>query len=169
MFRLRHLFSLTALAVALACGAPAPAQTIIDEWSSIKVPPPPELKPVTLEPKTTALLAMDMIKQFCNMELRPRCVASIPRIEKLLAEARAKGVTIIYTLLPSANPNGAARVLVYPLPGDTRKANPPAPGAPGPKSMLVAPGAGRANAPKDKGFRSAITGGTPARGAALAV
>jgi hypothetical protein len=31
MFRLRHLFSLAALAVALACGAPAPAQTIIDE------------------------------------------------------------------------------------------------------------------------------------------
>src|SRR6476469_934456 len=61
MYRLR----IAALAVALACGAPAPAQNIVDEWSSVKPPAPPELKPVTLDPKTTALLAMDMIKQFC--------------------------------------------------------------------------------------------------------
>ena len=76
MFRLRHLLSLAALAVALACGAPAPAQTIIDEWSSVKTPPAPELKPVMADPKTTALLMMDFIKQFCNTEGRPRCVAS---------------------------------------------------------------------------------------------
>ena len=62
MFRLRHLMSLAALAVALAYGAPAPAQTIIDEWSSVKVPPPPELKPITVDAKTTALLVMDLIK-----------------------------------------------------------------------------------------------------------
>jgi len=100
MLRLRHLLSLAALAVALAYGAPAPAQTIVDEWSSVKAPPPPELKPVTLDPKTTALLVMDLFKQICNMERRPRCIASIPRIEKLLAEARTKGVTIVYTPCP---------------------------------------------------------------------
>ena len=116
MFRLRHLMSLAAVAVALAYGAPAPAQTIVDEWSSVKVPPPPELKPVTVDAKTTALLVMDLIKQFCNTELRPRCVASIPRIEKLLADARAKGVTIIYTLVPTAGPNVPAPAIGDTLP-----------------------------------------------------
>ena len=54
MFRLRHLAALAALRSPWLWGACA-AQTIIDEWSSVKVPPPPELKPVTADPKTTAL------------------------------------------------------------------------------------------------------------------
>ena len=95
---------LAALAAVLVYAAPAPAQTIIDEWASVKAPPPPALKPVTLEPKTTALLVIDLIKQLCNEQRRPRCVASIPKIQKLLAEARAKGVTVIYTLFPSPSP-----------------------------------------------------------------
>ena len=167
MFRLRHLFSLTALAVALACGAPAPAQTIIDEWSSIKVPPPPELKPVTLEPKTTALLAMDMIKQFCNMELRPRCVASIPRIEKLLAEARAKGVTIIYTLVPTAGPNVPAPVIGDTLPAVAPKGNEPVIVSFVDKFMLGDKDTGLANILKDKGITTVITVGSAAHGAVL--
>jgi nicotinamidase-related amidase len=36
--------------------------------------------------------------------MRPRCVASIPKVQKLLAEARAKGVYVIYTLFPSPRP-----------------------------------------------------------------
>ncbi len=39
------------------------------------MPPAPQLKPVTLDPKTTALLVIDMIKQTCNEKMRPRCVA----------------------------------------------------------------------------------------------
>ena len=167
MFWLRHLFSLTALAVALACGAPAPAQTIIDEWSSIKVPPPPELKPVTLEPKTTALLAMDMIKQFCNMELRPRCVASIPRIEKLLAEARAKGVTIIYTLVPTAGPNVPAPVIGDTLPAVAPKGNEPVIVSFVDKFTLGDKDTGLANILKDKGITTVITVGSAAHGAVL--
>ena len=167
MFRLRHLLSLTALAVALACGAPAPAQTIIDEWSSIKVPPPPELKPVTLEPKTTALLAMDMIKQFCNMELRPRCVASIPRIEKLLAEARAKGVTIIYTLVPTTGPNVPAPVIGDTLPAVAPKGNEPVIVSFVDKFMLGDKDTGLANILKDKGITTVITVGSAAHGAVL--
>ncbi len=167
MFWSRHLFSLTALAVALACGAPAPAQTIIDEWSSIKVPPPPELKPVTLEPKTTALLAMDMIKQFCNMELRPRCVASIPRIEKLLAEARAKGVTIIYTLVPTAGPNVPAPVIGDTLPAVAPKGNEPVIVSFVDKFMLGDKDTGLANILKDKGITTVITVGSAAHGAVL--
>jgi nicotinamidase-related amidase len=105
MFRLRHLTLLAALAAAVfTYAAPARAETIIDEWSSVKVPPAPTLKSVTLDPKTTALLVIDIIKQTCNMKMRPRCVASIPKVQKLLAEARAKGVYVIYTLFPSPRP-----------------------------------------------------------------
>lgn len=37
-------------------GALASAQTIIDEWATVKAPPAPALKPVTVDPKVTALL-----------------------------------------------------------------------------------------------------------------
>ena len=167
MFRLRHLLSLAALAVALAYGAPAPAQTIIDEWSSVKAPPPPELKPVTADPKTTALLVMDLFKQICNMERRPRCVASIPRIEKLLAEARAKGVTIIYTLVPTAGPNVPAPVISDTLPAIAPKGNEPVVVSFVDKFMLNDKDTGLATNLKDKGITTVIAVGTAAHGAVL--
>ena len=51
-------------AIALVCAAFAGAtraQSIIDEWSSVKAPPPPELKKVTFDRKTTALLLLDFM------------------------------------------------------------------------------------------------------------
>ena len=104
MFKIRHLLPLAALAAVLSYAEPSSAETIIDEWQSVKAPPAPELKSVTLDPKTTALLVIDMIKQTCNEKMRPRCVAAIPKIEKLLAAARGSGVTVIYTLFPSPSP-----------------------------------------------------------------
>jgi len=167
MFRLRHLLSLAALALALAYGAPAPAQTIVEEWSSVKPPPPPELKPVTVDPKTTALLVMDLIKQFCNTERRPRCVASIPRIEKLLAEARAKGVTIIYTLVPTAGPNVPSPVIGDTLPAVAPKGNEPVIVSLVDKFILNDKDTGLANILKEKGITTVIAVGTAAHGAVL--
>ena len=87
-----------AFAVFVAIAAPASAQqTIIDEWSSIKVPPAPELKPVTVDPKTTALLLLDFVTQSCNMQRRPRCVASLPATKAFLAEARAHHLLVVYS------------------------------------------------------------------------
>ena len=104
MFKIRHLLRLAALAAVLSYAVPSSAETIIDEWANIKVPPPPELKSVTLDPKATAILVIDIIKQTCNEQRRPRCVAAIPKIEKLLAAARASNVTVIYSLFPSPSP-----------------------------------------------------------------
>lgn len=78
------------------------AQTVIDEWKNVKTPPSPEVKPVTIDPGKTALLMLDFNKQTCNAERRPRCIASIPRVKQLLAEARAKGVAVIYSLSAGA-------------------------------------------------------------------
>ena len=73
--RLLRRSGLVAATVACAIAlSPASAQTIIDEWASVKAPPPPELKPVTADVKTTALLLLDFGKQNCGQ--RPRCVAS---------------------------------------------------------------------------------------------
>jgi len=38
--------------VALLTASPSPAADIIAEWSTVKAPPVPELKPVTLDGKT---------------------------------------------------------------------------------------------------------------------
>ena len=84
------------LAAALAALVPAlsSATTIVDEWPNVKAPPAPALKPVTVDPKTTALLMLDFVAPNCNP--RPRCVASVPSAKKLLEEARSRGMTIAH-------------------------------------------------------------------------
>jgi nicotinamidase-related amidase len=94
-----HILVAGVLSLAGSMGSTAVrAGTIIDDWASVKPEPAPELKPVTVEPKTTALLVMELVKGGCNNDRRPRCVASIPAIAKLLGNARAKGMTVIHTL-----------------------------------------------------------------------
>jgi hypothetical protein len=91
---LSRTFAALAIAVSffLCQGAvPASAQTIVDEWATVQAPKPPELKPVTLDPKTTALLVLDFVKQTCNAERRPRCLTSVPKVQALLKLAREKG------------------------------------------------------------------------------
>jgi nicotinamidase-related amidase len=100
------------LAVATLCAwlvVPAMSQTIVDEWSTVKPPPPPELQKVTIDPKTTALLVLDIVKQTCNMERRPRCVASVPKIQSLLDQARLKGVAVIHSITTAATPADIAK------------------------------------------------------------
>jgi nicotinamidase-related amidase len=160
MFRSRHLWPLAALAAVLSYGAPSSAETIIDEWATVKVPPPPELKSVTLDPKTTALLIIDMIKQTCNEQRRPRCVAAIPKIEKLLAAARASGVTVIYTLFPSPSP----ATFPNPVIGDTvpalaPKGNEPVVTAFVDKFMLGDKDTGLQKILKDKGITTLVSVG----------
>jgi nicotinamidase-related amidase len=76
----------------------AQADTVIDEWATVKTPPPPELKSVSIDPASTALIVMDISTQSCTAEKRPRCVATVPKVQKLISEARAKGVFVLYTL-----------------------------------------------------------------------
>jgi nicotinamidase-related amidase len=109
-FALSRIVSLALLA---CCGlvSSASAATIIDEWSSIKAPPPPTIKTVTLDPATTALLMLDFNEQTCNMQRRPRCVASIPHVQKLLEAARAAHVPVVYTLGGGGNATDLPKAL----------------------------------------------------------
>jgi hypothetical protein len=75
------------------------AADVIEEWATIK-PAAPALKPVTVDPKTTALLMLDFMKQNCGQ--RPRCVASLPAMKKLLADARAAKATVIFSIIANS-------------------------------------------------------------------
>ena len=87
---------LAALAAASAA-LPAQANDITTEWATVKPPPVPELKPATVEPKTTALLILDLMKSNCGT--RPRCLATVPNVKKLLDAARMHDMMVFYTLV----------------------------------------------------------------------
>ncbi|MHA2247459.1 MAG: cysteine hydrolase [Candidatus Hodarchaeales archaeon] len=89
-------------------------QTIIEEWDNLKIPAPPELEEVTVESKSTALLVLDFQNLNCNQERRPRCVASLPKVQKLLSKAREKDLLIVYSLIRSSHVEDI-RVEVKPL------------------------------------------------------
>ncbi|HZR61913.1 MAG TPA: isochorismatase family protein [Xanthobacteraceae bacterium] len=101
--------------------APLPARadsTIIDDWSKAKLPAPPQLKPVTLDPKTTALLVMDFTVQTCTPARRPRCADSVPKVKKFVEAARGKGALIIYSVaVPKSVPGDILKELT-PAPGE---------------------------------------------------
>ncbi len=92
------------IAVGLLAPPSGYAGTIIDDWANVKPPAPPDLKQVTVDAKDTALLVLDFngaqdpTKGPCNKNTKPRCLASIPNVQKMLAEARAKGVFVVYSL-----------------------------------------------------------------------
>jgi nicotinamidase-related amidase len=74
------------------------AQTIIEEWSSAKLPPPPVLKPARVDAGKTALLLFDFTTQTCTQERRPRCAASVPKLKRLLDDARARNMFVVYSI-----------------------------------------------------------------------
>ena len=90
------------LAAASAAVPPVAAQTVIEEWNSAQIPPPPPVRPVTVDVKTTALLLMDFNRNSCDLEHRVRCGRALPSLAKLLAEARAHGLAVIFVLQQSA-------------------------------------------------------------------
>jgi len=68
-------------------------------WSQVKAPPPPALKAVRIAPASTALIVMDISMRTCSRARRPSCVASLPVIARLVREARASGVLVLYSLI----------------------------------------------------------------------
>jgi nicotinamidase-related amidase len=154
MFRLRYLLPLVALAVVSVYAAPSRAQSIVDEWQSAQAPPAPQLTDVTVDPKTTALLMLDFLKQNCGPN--PRCIASLPKVQKLLAAARAKDLTVIYSLFPG------------PVIGDTLPEVAPKGNEPVVTAFLDKfEGTDLDKILKDKGIKTVIVVGSAANGAVL--
>jgi nicotinamidase-related amidase len=74
----------------------AHAADVIAEWSTIQMPPPPTLKPVTVDPKSTALFLFDFMTENCGQ--RPRCVEAVPTLKALHDRARDANMLVAYTL-----------------------------------------------------------------------
>ena len=128
----------------------------LEEWSTVKAPPVPELKSVTIDPNVTALLLLDFNKQTCNTDRRPRCIASIPKVQKLLTEARTKGVYVVYSLSAGAVAADIAKELM-PLGNEPLVTS-------GPDKFL---GTDLEKILKEKGIKTVIVTGTAAHGAVL--
>jgi len=114
--RMGQAFALAAICAALVLPAAVPARAdIVGDWSSVTAPAPPELKPVTLDDATTALLVLDFLPPNCGIS--PACQAVMPRVRPLLDAARAAHVLVIYTTFPGFT---AAQTLapVAPLGGE---------------------------------------------------
>jgi nicotinamidase-related amidase len=93
---MKRILAAAFLIVGMAASGSVWAADVVEEWAAIK-PAAPTLKPVTVDPKTTALLMLDFMKQNCGQ--RPRCMASLPAMKKLLADARAAKATVVYAII----------------------------------------------------------------------
>ncbi len=98
MLNFRNVAQKSAITIAMLLGLAAcsVAGDIYDDWATAKVPGKIELKPVTLDPKTTAMLILDLTKGGSCSE-RPRCVASIPNVKRIHDAARAAGLMFWYS------------------------------------------------------------------------
>ena len=163
MTKLQGLFAGAVAAVSLmSCLYPTAsgtqAQTLIDEWATAKFPPPPELKSAKIDPKETALLVMDFTNQTCTPQRRQRCADSVPKVSKLVTEARAKGALIIYSVaVPGSVP---ADVLKELTPAAGEQVLPPL----GPDKFI---NSDLEKILKDKGIKTVVAMGTQAQTSVL--
>lgn len=135
---------------------PLQANDITTEWATVKPPPVPELKPATIDPKTTALLILDLMKTNCGV--RPRCGTTIPNIKKLLDAARAHDMMVFYTLVGGTPaPEGMIDQSLAPRAGEWI--------AQGGADKFV--GSNLDQRLKDKGIKTVIVTGTSAQGAVV--
>ncbi len=145
--------------LALVAGVPVgQAQTVIEEWNTAQFPPPPALKPAKIEPKETAVLAMDFTKQTCTPERRKRCADQVAKVAKFVAEARGKGALIIYSVaVPNSVP---ADILPDLAPAAGEQVLPPL----GPDKFI---GSELEKTLKDKGIKTVVAMGTQAQTSVL--
>src|SRR3954454_698789 len=158
MNKIGNLFGSLAIA-GIALGAlPANAADVMKEWPNIKAPAAPEVKAVTLEGKTTALLILDVMKESCGR--RPRCTEMAPKLKKLHDAARAAGAMVFYTLVGGGSPTAA----------DVAEGMTPKDGEwvvqRGPDKFLGSPLEQRL---KERGITTVIVTGTSAQGVGIGV
>jgi nicotinamidase-related amidase len=158
---MKHLVTPSCIIAVLAAVAtlgtlPASAMDITKEWATVKPPPVPELKPATVDPKTTALLVLDLMKTNCGV--RPRCASTVAPVKKLVDEARAHDMMVFYTVVGTTpTPEGMVDPGLAPRTGE----------------WVVRGGADKfigsdlEQRLKDRGIKTVIVTGTSAQGAVV--
>jgi nicotinamidase-related amidase len=154
--RRSRLNSLLAIPFVTALAILPARADILTDWATVKAPPPPDLTPVTLDGKTTALLILDVMKESCAR--RPRCSAIVPSLRQLHDAARASGAMVFYTLVGGGKPD-ASHVVdgLTPREGEWVFQR-------GPDKFLGSPLEERL---KQRGIRTVIVTGTSAQGVGI--
>ena len=158
MIQFRSLLVASLVGAAVMASPAAKAQGMLDDWASVKMPPAPAHKPASIDPKTTALLLFDFTTQTCSQERRPRCAASMPRMKKLLEDARARGMFVVYSV---ALPNTGEKDM---MPEIAPKAGEPILPPLGPDKFL---NSDFEKMLKEKGVQTIILNGTAAQSTVL--
>ena len=158
MIQFRHMLLASLLGAAVMASSVAQAQGVLDDWASVKMPPAPTLKPAAIDPKTTALMLFDFTTQTCSQERRPRCAASMPKMKKLLEDARARGMFVVYSV---ALPNTGEKDM---MPEIVPKAGEPILPPLGPDKFL---NSDFEKMLKEKGVQTIILNGTAAQSTVL--
>jgi nicotinamidase-related amidase len=99
-------------------GSPSIAD-VVSDWSTAVAPPVPELKEVTVDPATTAVLFLDLMKAGCSA--RPRCLAAVPAMKRVNEAARAHNMLVWYSLVGSngkATPDDVVDPAIKPRDGE---------------------------------------------------
>jgi nicotinamidase-related amidase len=97
-------YALLWAAALMVASLPVSAATAIDDWAAIQSPPAPKLESPSVAAKSTALLILDIEERTCNMERRPCCVDSVPRIAAFLEKARAAGMPVAHSITNASTP-----------------------------------------------------------------
>ncbi len=148
----------TLLTLAALLGAtPAFAQGVLDDWASVT---PPSEKPVaqrvTPAAASTALLVLDLATQTCSAPARPRCPAMAARVQPLIAQARARGWLVVYTL-GAASKTADILPVVAKLESEPEITGPPDKFVGTPLEAML----------KERGIKTVVTIGSAAEGAVM--
>ena len=101
---------------------------------------------------------MDFTRQTCTLERRKRCADSVPKVVKLVTEARAKGALIVYSVaVPNSVP---ADILPELTPATGEQVLPPL----GPDKFI---NSDLEKTLKDKGIKTVVAMGTQAQTSVL--
>jgi nicotinamidase-related amidase len=134
------------------------AQNLVKEWSQVQIPPMPDLKSVSVDPTTTVFFMISMTQDNCNPK-RPRCLATISLIAKLLGEARDHHLLVIHSLTRGGSQKAQLIPDLAPRDGE-----PLIPAGPGPDKFI---GSNLDDILKEHGIKTVIVVGTQAETAIL--
>ena len=119
--KLPRTAQMSSLALALCVGASeAPAAQAPAKMITLQMPATPDPAPVTLDPKTTALIVLDYVEDICNSQVSCR-TKMLPAMTPFMQRVRKAGLTVAYGTRAQNQTKWLKEVA--PAPGDIRITN----------------------------------------------
>jgi Isochorismatase family len=94
MAQFRTVLLMSGFVLAL-CGGAAQAQSAGKPMQTLQMPAMPDPAPVTLDPRTTALVVLDYVEDICATQ--PKCKSQmLPAITPFIERVRKAGLVVVY-------------------------------------------------------------------------